>query len=272
MASLVTLPDDPDEDTILQTQFLADLVSKGRLCLKNMKIAINNKKAPSAKLVSSLRNILDTVEKRDKLTQENITNLNTDIAVLQEKCSHQEETISHLKEDNNRLLSSIPTVDHITAALKDALTEQAIKASLLAMTEPVVAPTPAPTYRQAAASPPLIDPDIKRTIVVKGRSITHGKNIESMLAQANMAVTFKINRVVPKRNHVEITCGTEEDAHQLQRELQRHNTLNKNLCFLKKAPQWQKMILQGVPSSTGATSGDTFLRFWAGAGRRSNSA
>lgn len=146
IASLITIPDDADDDTIQQAQDMANLVSKGRDCLTNISKAINNKKAPSTKLVTSLRNILDAVEKRDKLIQETIHNLNTDKAILQEKCSHQRETITHLKEDNNRFLTSIPSVEHISAALKDVLTEQATKATLLAMTEPVVAPTPAPSY------------------------------------------------------------------------------------------------------------------------------
>lgn len=104
------------------------------------------------------------------------------------------------------------------------------KESVLALTELTEKHPPAatPTYSQAAAKAPVVDPATRITLVIKGTGPTPDKKIETMLAQENIAVSIRINKVAPKKNHVEITCKSESDLRKLQSELQKTRTSIKN--------------------------------------------
>lgn len=85
--------------------------------------------------------------------------------------------------------------------------------------------------------------------MVRGTGPTPGREIESLLARERIIVPIKINRVEPRRKHVEITCNSESDMKKLQAELQSNRNLNTKLNFLQKAPLQNKMILLGVSTT-----------------------
>lgn len=195
--------------------------------------------------------VLDIMDRRDVEATRTMHEKDITIANLEDNLAKAKEDIRASRKNYETLLSKIPTAEAISELVSGALVAHSTKESILALTDQCSeTTTETASYSQIASKPPVLYTSNKRTLIVKGRNLTPGRQLETLLAKEK--VSTKIQSLATKRNHVEINCNTEMDMKKLQRELQSNQNLNKHRNFLQKAPVTNKMILLGAPSSFSA--------------------
>lgn len=240
------------DDSGIQAQVMADLIARASLYLSQIRQV--NKQGFATKDIEfiKLENLLKQIKARDIATQQLIAAKDESLARLEERALSLDHQLNDAKVMLHSRLSSIPTLEAIKEAVQTALTNQVAKETLLALADPPPEhPAKYVPYSQVLTREPVEDTLSKRTLVVRGRDPTPGRQVESLLARERVSVPVKINSIEPRKNHVEITCNSEADMRQLQAELQSNRNINTKLNFLQKAAQQNKMILLGVPASLG---------------------
>lgn len=246
----------------LKDMSISDLLYHGKqIVIKGLKCSEDSEDDTIQNNLKILKRIfMALVPKCAELTaeleeQQNLTKLQ------EETIAKQECSILELKNNVNKCLSSIPTLEDIGEKFKTVLEENSHNSPTiiplppprespdLPVTQPtlVQGPDSARPISITAQTLPSHDRAYKRTLIVKGTSKMPGQIIQQQILKHNGHTAAKVEKILIRQHQMEIKCKSEADASYLKRELQQNQILNRTLVVLHKTIPTFKMILLDVP-------------------------
>lgn len=166
------------------------------------------------------------------------------------------EHIRTLKDEIIVKLENLPTINDVEDIVNKSTTtpsqEQATSHNQEILTAPrTTSQRETQEGRQRPRSPsPGLNRLHKRTIVIKGATtkIT-SREIQHTLNRYKTCTAITIEKIIPKKHHIEIVCKNTEEAEILKKEMQGSRILNETLAFITKQAHTEKMRIFNVPQS-----------------------
>lgn len=246
------------------------IIEHGTTLIENLIAAAQNKQQVKLeKKFKTIRRVFKELEYKEAENQKEIHRLMNHITTLENKLKKHENAEEVLKSDLENMKHSIsdrihqlPTLTDLQDSIRQVITEMSCsQKGDLNPPPPEATPvardnqerkaaTQSHTPKQRSRSPsPGIDRIYKRTLIIKGvRNKTSSKDIQLILTKGQITTANAVEKILHKQFHVEVICKNQDSADRLKREMQKNQTLNRDLTFTTKTAHKEKMILLSVPS------------------------
>lgn len=232
---------------------VSGLITKGRALIQKIETSHEKNELPQRKTMRALGGVFLKLEQLHQATEQSTHDDNIRMARLEDRVGFLEDQLQNENQRYQELLQKIPTTTSLVSAVREVLTDQQTITQQTNTTEhqSTTPGTPKATSYSAVAQkqkkkniPEIIN---RRTLLIKGTERKTAKEIDALLAKENRATAVAVEKILQKKNHIEITCHTETEMKTLQQELSKNQQLNRHLNFIQKPMLLHKMILLGVP-------------------------